>query len=149
MPVGTVTLSTVVDAALTVMQNARMRVHRLNGVLLAEPNRACMLSISQLFKLQLNFVKLEEHFSKDCSAGVDGCFQGVAWAPIMSGTKRICGCYSSRSGMVSSSDGLLLKHIIHLVPRMRIVLTGIFPISSGVYLLENGLFSLGMDHRIY
>lgn len=94
-------------------------------------------------------MKLEERFSKFCSAGVDARPQGVAWAPIMSGSKRICGCYSSRSGMVSSSDDLLLKQIIHLVPRMRIVITGIFPFSSGVYLLENGLFSLGMDHRIY
>ena len=149
MPVGTVTLSTVVDAALTVMQNARKRGHRSKGVLLAELNRAFMLSICQLFTLQLNFVKLEERFGKFCSAGVDACSQGVARATIMSGTKRICGCYPSRSGMVSSSDDLLLKQIIHLVSRMRIVITGIFPTSSGVYLLENGLFSLGMDHRIY
>jgi hypothetical protein len=50
VPVGTLTLlSTVVDAALTVMQNARMRGHRSKGVLLAELNRACMLSISHMF----------------------------------------------------------------------------------------------------
>ena len=73
MPVGTVTLSTVVDAALTVMQNARKRGHRSKGVLLAELNRAFMLSIFQLFWLRLHFVKLEEHFRKFCSADVDGC----------------------------------------------------------------------------
>jgi hypothetical protein len=94
-------------------------------------------------------VKLEERFSKFCSAGVDGCSQGVAWAPIMSGTKRICGCYPSRGCMVSSSDDLLWRQIISIVSAMQIVRTGICVTASRMYVLENDVFSLGVDHSIY